>query len=140
MKAVVYAVAHRVGHRGSLLILLGSIALLYGISLITTPPGPHPPGLQLLLGWMPLHAWGVTLATAGAIAVLCAPVGQGGDWPGFAALTLAWLPWSLSFFVSWWPQGTNPRGWVSGLVFIALALIPAVCATWTEPQRARSTR
>lgn len=140
MWAVVRRAVRRIGHRGALLILLGAIALLYGMSLITTPPPSPTPGLHLLLEWMPLRGWGVTLAAAGAVAVVCAPVGQGADWPGFAALTLVWLPWSLSFFVSWWPQGTNSRGWVSGLVFISFALIPAVCATWTEPQRARSTR
>ncbi|WUH94535.1 hypothetical protein OG900_33265 [Streptomyces sp. NBC_00433] len=125
-------VARQVGHRGALLVLLGTIALGYGISLITTPPVPHPPGLRLLLGLMDLHGWGVTLAAAGAIAVLCSPLGQGRDWPGFSALVLVWLPWSLSFFVSWWPQGENPRGWVSALIFLALAGVPAVGATWEE--------
>ena len=33
-------------------------------------------------------------------------------------------------FVSWWPDGSNPRGWVSALVFIAFAAVPALCATW----------
>lgn len=132
MKAVVRTVARRVGHRGAVLILLGCIALLYGISLITTPPLPNPPGLRLLLGVMGLHGWGVTLAAAGAIAILSSPLKQGRDWPGFAALVLVWLPWSLSFLVSWWPDGSNPRGWVSALVFAALAGVPAVCATWEE--------
>jgi hypothetical protein len=129
---VVRRAARRVGHRGALLILLGGIALLYGVSLITTPPTPHPLGLHLLLGLMGLHGWGATLAAAGVIAVLCAPLGQGRDWLGYAALVLVWLPWSLSYFVSWWPQGENPRGWVSALVFLALAGVPAVGATWEE--------
>lgn len=133
MRAVVRTVARRVGHRGAVLILLGGIALLYGISLITTPPLPNPPGLRLLLDRMSLHGWGFTLAAAGVMAVLSAPLPHGRDFLGFAALTLVWMPWSLSFFVSWWPDGTNPRGWVSGLVFAALALVPAVCATWEEP-------
>jgi hypothetical protein len=133
-----------VGHRGALLVLLGTIALGYGISLITTPPTPHPPGLHLLLGVMGLRGWGVTLAAAGAVAVVCAPLRSGRDWPGFAVLVLVWLPWSLSFFVSWWPDGSNPRGWVSAIVFIAFAGVPAVGATWEErepepPARVRST-
>jgi hypothetical protein len=139
VRAVVGRIMFRVGHRGALLILLGGIALLYGVSLITTPPPPHPPGLRLLLGLMDLHKWGATLTAAGGIAVVCAPLRQSRDWPGFAALTLVWLPWSLSFFVSWWPQGENPRGWVSALVFLALAGVPAVGAGWDEPAiRARS--
>lgn len=126
--------ASRLGHRGALLILLGGICLLYGVSLITTPPLPNPPGLRLLLGVMGLHAWGFTLAIAGAIAVLCSPLRQGRDWPGFTALTFVWLPWALSYLVSWWPDHSNPRGWVSALVFAALAGVPAVGATWEEPE------
>lgn len=147
MRAVVRRAARRVGHRGAVLFLLGIIALLYGVSLITTPPIPNPPGLHLLLGIMGLHAWGATLTAGGVIAIACSPLKQGRDWPGFAALVLVWIPWSLSFFVSWWPDGSNPRGWVSALVFIAFAAVPAVCATWEEtapvvhaPERVRSTR
>jgi hypothetical protein len=140
---VVRRTAHRVGHRGALLTLLGAIALLYGISLLTQPPVPHPIGLRLLLGLMPLKCWGYTLAAAGVIAVLCAPLRQGRDWPGFAALTLVWLPWSLSFLTSWWPQHENPRGWVSALIFAVFSGVPAACAGWEEPDpappRARST-
>jgi hypothetical protein len=147
MRAVARRAARQVGHRGALLILLGTIALLYGISLITTPPVPHPIGLRLLLDRMSLHSWGITLAVAGVVAILCAPLRQGRDWPGFAALVLVWIPWSASFFVSWWPDGSNPRGWVSAIVFIAFAAIPAVVATWEDPapptrtpKNVRSTR
>lgn len=133
MLAVARRIARRTGHRGALLTLLGGIALLYGVSLITTPPTPSPPGLRLLLGVMGLHGWGATLTAAGAIAILCAPLKQGRDWPGFAALVLVWLPWSLSFLASWWPAHDNPRGWVSALIFAALAAVPAVGATWDEP-------
>lgn len=127
--------AHRVGHRGTMLILLGSVALLYGVGLVISPPAPKPIGLHLLLGLMGLHWWGITLITAGAIAVLCAPLRQGRDWPGWAALVAVWLPWSLSFLVSWWPDGDNPRGWISAAIFAAFAAIPAVAAQWDEPVR-----
>lgn len=142
MRAVVHRVARRVGHRGALLTLVGGIAMLYGISLLTVPPVPRPPGLRFLLGLMGFHGWGVTLTAAGAVALACAPLSQGRDWPGFTALTLVWLPWSLSYFVSWWPQHETPRGWVSALIFAALAGIPAVGANWDEPlpeQHERST-
>lgn len=140
MRAVVRRACRQVGHRGALLILLGGICLLYGISLITTPPPPNPPGLRLLLKFMGLHPWGVTLAVAGVVAVLCSPLRQGRDWPGFAVLVLVWLPWSLSYLVSWWPEGSNPRGWVSALLFIAFAAIPAVGAGWEEPAPPAQTR
>lgn len=144
MRAVIRRVRRQVGHRGALLILLGVIALGYGVSLITTPPVPRSDGLRLLLGVMGLHGWGATLAAAGGIAICCSPLKQGRDWPGFTVLVLVWVPWSASYFVSWWPHGGNPRGWVSALIFIAFAGVPAVGATWEEPEpeplaRVRST-
>lgn len=140
MAAVVLRTARRVGHRGALLTLLGGIALLYGISLITTPPSPNPLGLRFLLRYMSLHGWGVTLIAAGAVAVGCAPLRQGRDWPGFTALVLVWLPWSLSYLISWWPGGENPRGWVTSAIFAAFAAVPAVGATWDEPAPVPRTR
>lgn len=135
MRAVVRRIAHRVGHRGSMLILLGSVALLYGIGLVTLPPAPPPLGWRLLQHMMPMHCWGVTLMVTGAAAIACAPVRQGRDWPGWVALVLVWTPWSLSYLVSWWPQGENPRGWITALLFAALAGMPAVGARWDEPDR-----
>ena len=139
MRAVARA-ARRVGHRGALLTLLGGIAVLYGVSLLTVPPAPRPMGLTFLLGLMDLRCWGVTLIAAGAVAVLCAPLRQGRDWPGFTVLFLIWLPWSLSYFVSWWPQGENHRGWVTGAIFAIFAAVPAVGATWDEPEPVPRTR
>lgn len=140
MRAVARRVARTVGRRGAVLSLLGIIAALYGVSLLTVPPVPHPIGLRLLLGVMSLHGWGFTLTAAGVVAMLSAPLPERRDWPGFAALVLVWLPWSLSFFASWWPAGENPRGWVSGVIFAAFAAIPAVCASWEEPDREPRTR
>lgn len=140
MQAVVLRAARRLGHRGALLILLGGIALLYGVSLLTVPPSPHPVGLRLLLSRMDLHGWGITLIVAGAVAVLYAPARQGRDWPGFTALVLVWLPWSLSYVVSWWPGGENPRGWVTGAIFAIFAAVPAVGATWDEPEPVPRTK
>lgn len=134
MRAVVLRAARRMGHRGALLTLLGGIAILYGISLMTVPPSPPQLGLRFLLAFMSLHGWGTTLITAGSVALVCAPLRQGRDWPGFTALVLIWLPWSLSYFVSWWPQGENPRGWVTCMIFAAFAAVPAVGATWDEPE------
>jgi hypothetical protein len=134
MRAVVLCAARRLGHRGALLTLLGGIALLYGVSLLTVPPSPPQLGLRFLLGFMSLRWWGTVLISAGAVAIVCAPFRQGRDWPGFAVLFLVWLPWSLSYLVSWWPQHDNHRGWVTAMIFAAFAAIPAVGATWDEPE------
>lgn len=134
MRAVVHRIAHRVGHRGAVLTLLGLVALLYGVGLVITPI-PNPVGLRLLLRLWSLHGWGVTLIVAGSIAILSAPLRQGRDWLGWTALVLVWTPWSLAYLVSWWPDGDNPRGWISASIFAAFAGVPAVGARWDEPVR-----
>lgn len=123
----------QVGRRGAILVLLGSIAALYGYALIIQPI-PSNVGIRLLLHVMPMNGWGWALLAAGAAAVACAPLRQGADWPGFTALVLVWTPWSLSYLTSWW-LGDNPRGWISAAVFAALAGVPAVVVGWSETPR-----
>lgn len=123
----------RVGRRGAILVLLGSIAALYGYALINQPI-PSSVGIRLLLQVMPMAGWGWAMLAVGVLAVACAPLRQGADWPGFTGLVLVWTPWSLSYLVSWW-LGENPRGWISATIFVALAGVPAVVAGWSEVPR-----
>ena len=132
MRRAAAGAAHRIGRRGAVLALLGGIAALYGYALIQQPI-PSRVGLELLLHVMPMTGWAATLIAAGCLAIVCALVRQGRDWPGYVALVVVWTPWSLSFLTSWWPLGDNPRGWISAAIFGALALIPAVAVGWPEP-------
>ena len=139
MRRAAVRAAHRIGRRGAVLALLGGIAALYGYALVLQPV-PTTIGLELLLHVMPMTGWAALLITAGCLAIGCAPVRQGRDWPGFAGLVLVWTPWSLSFLVSWWPLEHNPRGWISAAVFGALALIPLAVVGWPEPGRLGGAR
>lgn len=130
---------HRVGRRGAVLLLIGGLVLLYGIGQLARPI-PDTRGLRLLLMVMDLRWWSLTWVVAGAVAIGCAFARQDRDWPGFTGLWLATIPWALSFFVSWWPLGDNPRGWITSLIFASFGAIPLVIVGWREPPRRAAHR
>lgn len=137
MLAAVRRVAHRLGRRGAILSLKGTIATLFGIGLLTQPI-PDRRGLRLLLWVMPLHDWGFAWLCAGIIALACAWLGQDHDWPGFTAVWLISAAWAVTYLVSWWPLGENPRGWITAAIFGAFGLVCLVAVGWPEPGRGRS--
>lgn len=127
----------RLGRRGAILSLKGTIATLYGYGQLVEPI-PDRSGLRILLHTMPLHVWAVAWICAGAIALVCAWAGPGRDWPGYTAVWLITVPWSLSNLLSWWPLGDNPRGWIAAAIFGAFGLVCLVAVGWPEPGRSRS--
>jgi hypothetical protein len=137
--AVVRRLRARLGRRGSILFLKGTIAVLYGYGQLIQPV-PDKRGLHLLLRAMPLHAWAIAWLIAGGVAFGCAFLGEGRDWPGFTAVWLISIPWSLTYLVSWWPLGDNPRGWITACIFGAFGLVCLTVVGWPEPPRATSMR
>jgi len=125
---------HLVGRRGAILILIGGLVTLYGAGQLARPI-PDQRGLRLLLIVMDLDCWSWTWIAAGAIAIGCAFLPEGRDWPGFVCLCLATVPWSASYLMSWWPLGENPRGWATAAIFAAFGAIPLVIVGWDEPDR-----
>jgi hypothetical protein len=72
------------------------------------------------------------------IALTCAWLKEGRDWPGFTAVWLIATPWALGYFASWWPLGDNPRGWITACIFGAFGLVCLTVVGWPEPGRDRS--
>jgi hypothetical protein len=137
--AVAGRVARRLGRRGAILLLKGTIATLFGYGLFVQPV-PDRRGLRLLLELMPLRGWAVVWVCAGVTALVCAWLGEGRDWPGFTAVWLISVPWSLSYLLSWWPFRDNPRGWITAAIFGAFGLVCLTVVGWPEPGRGRSER
>lgn len=124
------------GRRGAILLCYGTVWAIIGYGQITSP-APDLRGLRLLLQTMPLDAWGWIWVTSGLIAIVSAWLPQGRDWPGFLALPLMVLPWSVSYLLAW-IIGDYPRGWVAAVVWGAIAAPVLVVAGWREPPRPKT--
>lgn len=131
IRAAVHRAARRLGRRGAVLTLKGIMAGVYGYSLLVQPP-TDTRGIQLLLDLMPLHAWAWAWIAAGLLAIVSAWRLQGRDWPGYPAILLVVIPWSLGSLASWWLYD-NPRGWAGAVVWGAFAGVTAIAAEWPEP-------
>lgn len=132
MRAAARRLGQQLGRRGTLLILKGIIATLYGYGQLAEPIRDRR-GLCLLLKLMPLDAWGWAWITAGVTALVCAWLPPRRDWPGFLAVWAITAPWSMAYLVAWWPLGEYPRGWVAALIFGAFGAVCLVAIGWDEP-------
>lgn len=121
------------GRRGAILLCYGVVWSIIGYGQITSP-APDLRGLRLLLQMMPLDVWGCLWVASGLIAIVSAWLPQGRDWPGFLALPLMVLPWTVSYLLAW-IIGDFPRGWVAAVVWGAIAAPVLVVAGWREPPR-----
>jgi hypothetical protein len=132
MRAVARRLATRLGRRGAILTLKGTIAALYGYGQLVQPL-PDRRGLCLLLKLAPLPFWGWAWVVAGAAALVCAWARPRFDWPGFTAVWLVSSAWAMSFLAAWWPLGEYPRGWIAAVLFGAFGGVCLVAIGWDEP-------
>lgn len=131
MRAAARRAGHRVGRRGAILALKGTMALLYGYSQLIDPPTSSA-SIRLLLLGMPRHGWAWLWIAAGLTALACVPLRRGRDWPGFAAVYLVASAWASSALASWWLYD-NQRGWVAALIWAAYGGVAAIVVGWPEP-------
>jgi hypothetical protein len=127
----------RLGRRGALLTMKGTIATLYGYGQLVEPLRDRR-GLRLLLRWVPLDVWAGLWIAAGLTALVCAWLPPRRDWPGFLAVWAVTAPWSMAFLLSWWPLGEYDRGWIAALIFGAFGTVCLVAIGWDEPPRVRT--
>ena len=137
MRPAARRLGRRLGRRGALLALKGTIAVVYGYGQLVQPTSDRQ-GLTLLLKLGPLHFWGWAWIVAGVTALTCAWLPQRRDWPGYLAVWLIATPWAMGYLLSWWPLAESPRGWVPAVIFGAFGAVCLVAIGWEEPPRARS--
>ncbi|MFG3660226.1 hypothetical protein [Streptomyces sp. NPDC047706] len=137
-RRVVRRLGQALGRRGAILLSYGTVWALYGYAQITTPQ-PDQRGLRPALEFMPLTVWGWLWVLTGLVAVVCAWMPQGLDWPAFLALPFMVLPWMGSYLMAW-ATGDFPRGWVAAIVWAAIAVPVLVVAGWREPPRVKRVR
>lgn len=139
MRAAARRLRRQLGRRGALLTMKGVMATGYGAGQVFEPTGDRH-GLALLLKLRPLEFWGWAWVTAGVLALICAWLPPRRDWPGFLAVWLIATPWAMAYFLSWWPLGESPRGWVVAMIFGAFGAVCLVAIGWDEPERAELPR
>lgn len=132
-RRIVRRLGIQLGRRGAILLCYGVVWAIIGYGQITSP-APDLRGLRLLLQMMSLDVWGWLWVASGVIAFVSAWMPQGKDWPGFLALPLMVLPWTVSYLLAW-IIGDFPRGWVAAVVWGAIAAPVLVVAGWREPPR-----
>jgi hypothetical protein len=131
-------VAASVGRRGTVLLALGAIFVLYGVSVLTAPTSPFGGFAPFGLAVSP---WGWLWIGCGALALTAAPRRGHPRWEaaGYNGLLLPPALWSLLHLGSWLAHLAgdpgNPRGWVAATVWGALIVIVLVVAGWPEPPR-----
>lgn len=138
MRAAARRAAHRLGRRGAILTLKGTISVLYGCSQLLAPL-PDRRGVRLLLLLAPLPVWAAGWVAAGVVALVCAWVRPQWDWPGFTAVWLVSSAWAMAFLAAWWPLREYPRGWVVAVLFAAWGGVCLVVIGWDEPPRRART-
>jgi len=122
----------RLGRRGASLLLFGALYLLYGYGLLVEPL-ISTVSFQILVDLWPVDVWAWLWICSGLVAVLSAWLPQGRDWLGFTALYPIAMAWGLASFVSWWPRGDNPRGWVGAAVWCVIGGLITKDAGSPEP-------
>lgn len=132
-RRIVRRLSKQLGRRGAILLCYGVVWAIIGYGQITAP-APDLRGLRLLLQMMPLDVWGWIWVVSGLIAIVSAWLPPEKDWPGFLALPLMVLPWTVSYLLAW-ILGDYPRGWLASVVWGAIAAPVLVVAGWREPPR-----
>lgn len=118
--------ARRAGRRGAFLAFLALLNWLYGYSLLSSPAAQQR-SFDLLLPWT---VWGIIWVVMGFVAA--SGILMTRDRFQFAAAATFKTAWGLVQFDLWFNHG-QPRAWVGGVIWLALAAVVLVVAGWPEP-------
>lgn len=136
------------GPRGSALLAAAFLCILHGIAYTPLTGGPDelPVGLTALGEVVPLWLYGVSWFVAGGVALAGAFVGRNGrqrdsaDSWGFGTAVGMFVAWGLAYFCGWGltlSQGGQSRSWISGSLYITVAIIVSAAARMTNPTRGK---
>jgi hypothetical protein len=127
-----YRLSHRIGRRGSFLLFLTVLDLMYGYSLLfPTPQSLSNPTSLFLIKVMPLWAWAMLWLAVGIICLICAFRAK--DAFGFAAAMFLKVIWGTMFLLGWTFVGVE-RGYLSATFWYAFAFTVFLIAGWPEPK------
>jgi hypothetical protein len=134
MMTLLRRVSLHVGRRGSFLVSFAVVYGLLGYSYLgvhVTPVVRH--SLRVALTLAPLPVWAWAWIAAAVISGVCGLFCPGRKAAGFAAAVVMPALWA-AVYAAGWLNGDIPRGWVTALLFAALATAVAVIAGMPEPR------
>jgi hypothetical protein len=132
-RAWMRAARARVGRRGSALLFFALLDLVLAASLAGAPAATRSsPTYAFLSLLLPLWAWALVWAAVGVVCLvqafmLC-------DRIAFACASWLKVGWGV-LNLTGWLLGEIPRGYVSAVIWLALASFVALIASWPEPPR-----
>lgn len=112
-----------VRRRGAFLALMGAVWVLIGYSYMDIPPSQQPAvhrALHLAITVAPLWVHGLLWIVSGILAIGDGLRKGARSAVGFTAAIIMPTAW-MCVYLAAWIDGDVPRGWVSALVFAALA-------------------
>jgi hypothetical protein len=124
--SVLGKIARRIGRRGSYLLFLALLDVLFGWSLYTEP-GILTKVYNLVL---PVEAWGVIWFLVGIACLIQAFARQ--DRIAFTLAVALKIAWASVTLYSWLTLPTVPREWVSAIIWYAFAGITGIVSYWPE--------
>lgn len=136
---MVNSLIERVGRRKAILVVLGSIWVLIGVSILLRAPMTPVSGVLFtyLPGWVRVLLW----ASSGTIALIAAAIPEKEPKPeaiGFAALYIMPAERAVSYFIGWIasfdfvPGVGYPPGLLSSFVYVGYMAIIYICSGWFE--------
>lgn len=133
MKARLVSLRQRIGHRGAVLLFFAFLDFVYAASLFHPPADvSSSPMLRFAATVLPLTHWAVLWLIAGVV------LGVGAFWrhdgAAFAMAVAIKTLWGGLFLLGWLLSGL-PRGWLTAVVWLAMAVMLGIISTWPEPAR-----
>jgi len=120
----------RFGRRGIFLLFLTLLDALYALNLARPlPEARQTPATAYISHVLPLPVWAAMWAFVGIVCAIGAFLRRD-QWAFACAMALKVL-WSLTFLFGWIFYGL-PRGWVSGIIWLAFAAFVYLISTWPE--------
>lgn len=128
-----YRIRERIGRRGSCLLFLALVYLVYASALASAPPqSARNPSYAFLTVLLPLWAWALPW---GLVGLLCGiQAFRVRDLVAFAAASALSVGWAV-LHLSGWALGMIDRGFVTAVVWAGFAAFIQVIAGWPEPLR-----
>lgn len=126
-------ISRQIGRRGCALLFFSLLDLVYATSLAADPPTANGTG-HFLASMLPLPVWAILW---GSVGILCAVQAfMRSDRAAFAAASLIKVVWGIIALIGWL-IGEVDRGYVSAVIWLALAAFVHVIAGWPEPRQGR---